>query len=361
MMRAFHFLLLIVALLASACAPSSEVASSDVADSEPVVVVDESAVTDSDAPADVVTLAEAWETGRTPDANVDSVAVWYAPEGADYLLATGKETHQLIVYDAATGETLRTVGREGDAMKQLRRPNGVLVLGDLALVVERDNHRVQVFALPSFESLGTFGEQELVYPYGITGEPIVDEGYRLYVTDNYELGGDVADERVEVFDLYLDGDDLVVEPVLTFGNDSDLTQVETLVVDPAHEHLVIADEADRLIRLYEVSGRATGRGIDDGHFRNEPEGIALYECGDRGWWVMTDQHDDVSYFHVFDRVSLEHRGVFMGELTAKTDGVTVGRASTEAFPEGAFYAVNADQSVTAFDWRDIATAFDLTC
>src|SRR3546814_3545447 len=80
----------------------------------------------------------------TPDDNIDSPAAWAAPDGRVLVIATAKATDRLVVYDGATGETLRHVGRSGAGEGEFDRPNGVAVVDELLFVVERDNRRVQV-------------------------------------------------------------------------------------------------------------------------------------------------------------------------------------------------------------------------
>jgi hypothetical protein len=70
--------------------------------------------------------------------------------------------------------------------------------GDLVFVVERDNHRVQVFELPDFRPLGHFGTDELVKPYGLWVEGRA--AGTVFVTDNHDLGPERGlDQRLHRF------------------------------------------------------------------------------------------------------------------------------------------------------------------
>ena len=109
----------------------------------------------------VVQIAEAWLTDRSEADNVDSPAPWHGPNGEHWVIATAKETNQLIVYDANTGKTIRKIGKEGTEAGEFNRPNGITVIDNLVLVVERDNHRIQVLQLPDFQSLGFIGAEHL--------------------------------------------------------------------------------------------------------------------------------------------------------------------------------------------------------
>jgi 3-phytase len=305
-----------------------------------------------------VTVAEAWLTERDERDNVDSVAVW-AGEGRQWLLATAKESHVLIVYDAATGEALDRIGGAGNAAGRFLRPNGISVVDDRVWVVERDNHRVQVLSLPDFEPLATFGAERLEKPYGLWVMP-TPEGYRVFVTDAYEMPDesvppdDQLDERLHVFEVRLDGGMRASYGGALGPTEGEgvLKKVESIYGDPAHDRLLVADElaAELDVKLFDLQGRFTGETLGEGILRYEPEGIALARCPDqRGYWIVTDQDEQANRFLVFDRVSLDYLGAFTGETTRNTDGVWLHQSRLPGFDAGAFYAVHNDGNVAAFD------------
>mgnify|MGYP006205472963 CR=1 FL=1 len=49
------------------------------------------------------------------------------------------------------------------------------------------------------------------------------------------------------------------------------------------------------------SGEYAGQTIGQEYLHYEPEGIALYECDDDGYWLVTDQSLTASYFHILRR------------------------------------------------------------
>lgn len=308
-------------------------------------------------------VVEAFESPRSPRDNIDSLAVWPRQR---WVLATAKATDRVLVFDAGTGALLRAFGSPGDGPGQFRRPNGVAVVDDLCLVVERDNHRVQVFALPGLEPLGSFGVSDLVAPYGLA---VVREGeagaLTVYVTDNYgetpagippaaELGA-----RVKQYAVRLNGGRVEATLVRRFGATSGegvLHVVESIGADPASGRLLIADEHESRhdIKVYTLDGEFTGTVVGRGLFAAEPEGIALFACGEGGWWVATDQRQQRTVFNLFDRRTLERVGSFQGRLVANTDGIAVAGPSLGPFASGALFAVHDDQSVAAFDWAEMA-------
>ena len=323
-------------------------------------------------PAAPARLTEAWQTVRDTLDNIDSPAVWHGPNEQHWLLSTAKTTDVLVVNDAATGRELRRVGGSGTGPGKMDRPNGIIVIDDLAMVVERDNHRVQVFALPAFTPLGTFGGDLLKKPYGLAVYPAAEPGaYMVYVTDNYEMADEsvppdsLLGERVRQFRVAIASGGLRAESVAAFGATSGpgvLKVVESIAADVPNNRLLIAEELETgsHIKVYTLDGRFTGKTIDSGLFPHQAEGIILYSCGDTsGYWVATDQDLTVNTFHVFDRQTLAHLGSFQGAATLNTDGIALTQRGFGDFPSGAFYAVHNDGNVAAFSWAAIADALKL--
>ena len=361
---------LAIALTLSACATTGDATTSAANKAEPIATIG--------APAVVV---EAFLSAMTPADNIDSLASWTTADGATWVFGTAKATDQLVVYDGDTGETLRTLGESGSADGRFKRPNGVFVIDDLLLVVERDNHRVQGFALPSLQPLGHFGQQQLIKPYGLWVNKAGDDRYEVYVSDAYMAGEDAdgedilpplaeLDERIKRYSVSLQGG-TIQESVIqaefagAFGDTGEtgaLRVVESLWGDPANGRLLVAEEDETYaneFKVYDVHGRFSGQVFGADILTAQAEGISLYTCGDQGWWLTTEQAKDLTTFHLFERDSLVHVGAFRGDKVANTDGIWLHQSATRAFPQGALYAVHDDQGMVAFDWRDIARVLEL--
>lgn len=318
-------------------------------------------------------IREAFLTPATPAENIDSPASWRAPDGQRWLLATAKAGDRLVIYDGGTGHPLRTVGSTGTALGQMRRPNGIAVIDDLALVVERDNHRVQLFQLPSMQPLLVLGADDLKQPYGLWVRAQKDS-YEVIVSDNYmspqneDLPPPLAelDQRFKRYQLRRVPEGWQARLMGSFGETTDAGAIriaESVFGDVENDRLLLAEEdvaTGTRLREYDLEGRYRGRDIGADLFKAQAEGMALMRCeGGAGYWIATDQFKDRSLFHIFDRKTLRHLGAFAGEKTANTDGVWLDQTSDARFPQGVFYAVDDDQAVAAFDWRDIAKALNL--
>lgn len=326
---------------------------------------------------DLPQVTERYVTANEPALNIDSVASWNRGDSA-WLFATSKDGHFVRLFDPATGTTIRDLGGPGSGVGEMQRPNGIVAVDDLLVVVERDNHRVQIFSLPALEPLALFGSDELIKHYGAWLMPDGADRYRLYVSDAYETADErvpapeALDRRIHVFTLDLERDaggrlsGVGTTHSAAFGATAGpgvLRVVESLWGDPNYDRLLIAEEdpaGGRVIKVYSLDGRYTGPLIGDGIFRAQPEGIALYACPDgSGWWLTTDQDRRRNVFQLFDRRTLAHVGGFTGAVTDNTDGIWLSQTPLPGFPAGAFFAVHDDQAVAAFDWRDIAAALGL--
>lgn len=314
-------------------------------------------------------IEEVFLTAVRDSSNIDSPAVWIAPGDSARILVTGKESNQLELYDGANGELLSFIGRTGSGPGEFLRPNGIAVIGNIALVVERDNSRVQAIRLPGGESLGWFGEPFLRLPYGITVLGSTDGSWEVYVTDAYATYDDqipsdsLLGARVKHFRVSLDGSQVKGSLVREFGDRSGsgvLKQVESIYADPISRSLMIADEVSVDVKVYAPDGSYAGTTIGGDFLYSEPEGIALYQCGPHaGYWVITDQSEVANTFHILDRETLRHLGAFRGRNTRNTDGIALTQATVNGWHGGVLYAVHDDQSVGAFPWSTIAGALGL--
>lgn len=325
----------------------------------------------------VSTVPERYVSAPADGDELDSLTTWPAADGTLWLIATAKSGHALVVYDAATGKTLRRVGGQGRGSGDFLRPNGIAAFGEHVFVAERDGRRVQVLRLPGFAAIGSFGQEQLRSPYGLWLHETEPGELEVLVTDSFMYGEDFdevppaaeLDQRVRRYRVGFDQDGrLMADYAGAFGDTGDgaLRMVESIAGDPANDRLLVADEyrpRGSTLREYTLAGAYTGRSVPASSFAAEAEGVALWSCaggaGDAGYWIAVDQLAPLTTFHVFERRSLALAGSFHGETVSWTDGIALHAAATPDFPYGALFAVHADKSVAAFDLGDIGRALDL--
>ncbi|MFA8341494.1 MAG: phytase [Rhodothermaceae bacterium] len=306
-----------------------------------------------------VVIKEIYQTHRDTIDNVDSPAFW-ENGSLNLLIATAKETHRLLVYNAENGEHIKNIGNEGEGELQFKRPNGIAVIDDYLLVVERDNQRVQILSLPDFNFVGFVTDSLLTNPYGLN---IVSKGngYRLYVTDNYETeteeipADSLLDKRIHIYDLTINDNQLNYNLVKFAGATTGkgiLSIVESVFLDQENDNLVISeeDETQSSIKIYDSEGNSKEKVFGLGLFKYQVEGIALYKKENgNGFWIVTDQSHEKNRFMIFDRKTFEYKGAFIGKNTTNTDGVWLTQKSFGNFKKGAFFAIHDDGNVSAFN------------
>ncbi|MBK7595974.1 MAG: phytase [Gemmatimonadetes bacterium] len=343
----------VLLLLVSACGrPATPPPAADMTDSPPIAAE----------------VREAWQTARDTLLDIDSPAIWHGPQGEAWLLVSAKAGDLIRVHDAATGKWLRDVGTAGRGPGQFERPNGLAVMDDLLWVVERDGRRVQLLQLPDFTPLGSYGEGDLVKPYGISVAVDGAGNYRTWITDSYELVKDsvppdsALGRRVREYRVVVRGGRATAALVRTFGDTTGagvLRVVESIMADPANDQLLIAEELEGASQLkrYTLAGRFTGDTVPQRFFPNQAEGIVLYACGDSaGYWVATDQGKVINTYHLFDRKTLAHVGAFGSPTIKNTDGIALTQRALPGFRAGALFAVHDDGGVAAISWEAIAKA-----
>ncbi len=330
---------------------------------------------DAPAPTTVVDayIPEAWISGENAADELDSLAVWPTETGSTWLIATAKSTHTLAVFDAETGERLRSVGSRGPGPLQFDRPNGIAVFGDYAFVAERDNHRVQVLQLPDFTPLGMIGADVLRVPYGLWVRETGPGQLELFVTDSFMTDFNTRelppmaelDQRVKRFSVEFSADGAVQSNYLgAFGDTTSagaLRMVESIAGDAAYDRLLIAEEDRRVgstLRDYTLQGIYREHSLP--RFDADAEGVALWACdAGEGYWIAVDQLGP-TVFRIFDRTTLQPLKTFSGTVVANTDGQVLYAAGTPRFPAGALYALHDDKAIAAFDLRDIVKALGLS-
>lgn len=324
------------------------------------------------AVADFESISPDWISPASTDPQLDSVAAWTAPDGAQWLIASG--SGGLRALDAETGALRRAFGGAGDRPGQFAHPAGLAVIDNMLLVVERDNHRVQVLRLPDLLPLATFGEADLRRPYGIWARPLGEGEYEVLVTDNYMSDFDSAlppalpllDRRVKRFHVEADGAFVAARLEQAFGDTragGALHQVGAIAGDPGNGRLLIAEadaQAGAAVRLYSFAGDYSGRDLGFGLLHTRAAGIALWACADgSGYWIVADPFADRSVFHVFDRKTLAHRGAFSSKRIAGSGGIWLRQGASTAFPDGVLFALNEGRTVAAIAWPRIAIELNL--
>ena len=269
-----------------------------------------------------------------PGKNVDSPAIWIAPNPEDSLvLLTEKGGGSVMVFKADSKATfVRRFGR-------FKRPNGVAVLQgvaigsvkkDLAFVTDRDGDVVQVYSIPDFELVGKFAEG-VAKPMGISLYHRPGDGAVFaYLVSKYGRG----DDKVIRFRLGDREGRITATREINFGKEL-LTDQETVMVDADRELVYVADEDRHEIKVYDLDGKLQTT-FGKPYFSAQVEGIVLTGCGRSGFIIAVDQKS-VTELEIFDRATFQHLGTIKTALHL-TDGLAVTEHPLRDYPDGLFVA-----------------------
>jgi 3-phytase len=281
-------------------------------------------------------------TESVMDAGMDSIGFLMRKH---VIVVTVKDRNELHVYNAMNGELKNSIKREN------AYPNGITTINDqFVLVTERDNQQVAVFN-SSMEFLGSFGNNELRSPYGITFYKQDDNSYKVLVTDSYEYNNP-REDRILTWDFNIENESFNVSSASILGNPT-LYQVESIQADKHYNTLLVAEEMKKhhkVMALDLMTGEVLKEDLGDFNRGNDPEGIALViNKNHQGYWICTEQSKTDNRFHLYDRKTLEHLATMYLDNVSYTDGIATAYMHGKWF----LYAVDNDARVAAFELPEI--------
>ena len=281
-------------------------------------------------------------TDPVEDAGMDSIGFLMRKH---VIVVTVKDKNEIHVYNAMNGEFKKSIKRDNAF------PNGVTTINDqFVLVTERDNKQVAVFN-SSMDFLGTFGNDELRSPYGITFYKQEEGLYKVLVTDSYEYNNP-REDRILTWDFTIDNESFNVSSASVLGNPT-LYQVESIYADQHYQTLLVAEEMKehhKVMALDLMTGEVKKEDLGNFNRGNDPEGIALVINKDNnGYWICTEQSKTDNRFHLYDRKTLEYMNTMYLDNVSYTDGIATAYMHGKWF----LYAVDNDARVVAFELPEI--------
>ena len=281
-------------------------------------------------------------TEPVEDAGMDSIGFLMRKH---VIVVTLKDKNEIHVYNAMNGEFKKSIKRDNAF------PNGVTTINDqFVLVTERDNKQVAVFN-SSMDFLGTFGNDELRSPYGITFYKQEEGLYKVLVTDSYEYNNP-REDRILTWDFTIDNESFNVSSASVLGNPT-LYQVESIYADQHYQTVLVAEEMKehhKVMALDLMTGEVKKEDLGNFNRGNDPEGIALVINKDNnGYWICTEQSKTDNRFHLYDRKTLEYMNTMYLDNVSYTDGIATAYMHGKWF----LYAVDNDARVVAFELPEI--------
>ena len=293
-------------------------------------------------PSVIILDSPMFVTESVADAGMDSIGFLMRKH---VIVVTVKDKNELHVYGAMNGKFKKSIKREN------AYPNGITTINDqFVLVTERDNKQVAVFN-SSMEFLGTFGNEELRSPYGITFYKQENNSYKVLVTDSYEYNNP-REDRILSWDFTIESGEFSVGPATVLGNPT-LYQVESIQADKHYQTLLVAEEMKehhKVMALDLMTGEVIKEDLGNFDRGNDPEGIALVvNKNNNGYWICTEQSKTDNRFHLYDRKTLEYMTTMYLDNVSYTDGIATAYMHGKWF----LYAVDNDARIVAFELPEI--------
>jgi len=309
----------------------------------------------------------------------DDPAIWIHPAdpSKSLLLGTDKVESRGGLYVFNLDGTLR------QSITPLDRPNNVDVeyglaiedrSVDIAVVTERRQHRLRVFAIPgdggALMDLVPAGLPVLDGTTGDASEPMGIALYRrprdsaIFVIVAPKGGG--ATDYLWQYRLHADPTGrLTAMLVRRFGQFSRSGEIEGVVVDDRLGYVYYSDEGSA-IRKYHADPDHADAALELASFgtqgyAGDREGLAIYETGPAtGFLVSSDQLPNSTRLKLYRREGApgnahDHSEVqTMVTASDSTDGLEATSRALPGFPQGLLVMMNSrDKNFLIYDWRSI--------
>lgn len=317
----------------------------------------------------------------------DDPAIWIHPSDPSKSLVLGTDK-----IESAGG--LYVFGLDGvlrQSMTPLDRPNNVdveygLAIGgqwtDIAVVTERMQHRLRVFAIPAdggpLTDLAPAGLPVLEGQIGDASEPM---GIALYKRPRDGVIFAIVAPKSGAASNYLwqyrlESDRtsrLTATFVRRFGNFSrtsatpdEIGEIEAVVVDDALGYVYYSDERSAIRKYHADPDQADAArelaviGVDG--YVGDREGLAIYDTGEgTGFLVSSDQVEGGTRLKLYRRQGSskgphDHSEVrTVVTVSDATDGLDVTSRALPGFPHGLLVMMNSSAGNFLFyDWRAVA-------
>jgi len=272
-----------------------------------------------------------WKTVCDNNLNIDSITSWQK-----YILVSSKDQHKILCYNKNNGKLEFSIGEKGYDYDKFNRPNGLTVIGNYLFVIERNNKRCQIINMKTRKSMSFFGYKKLEQPYGISGFLHKDQ-YIIFISDN-KL------DKIFKFNIVIENNEIKKISSSIFI-ELPGSSLESLLIDYNNERILIAQEERKKIKIFNYD-KILIKEINN-IFEGQPEGITMTNNN----YIFTDQNDDKTFFHVYDKNSLEYKYSINNNLIKNTDGIH--------FEDGYLYAIDNDCSLAKLnileDQHDVIT------
>jgi 3-phytase len=246
-----------------------------------------------------------WKTLCHSKTSMDKLQWWYNKYSKEYwLFILSKDCSKIFILNALSGKYIKSLGTCGDKVGEFDGPVDMTIYDDYLIILEKDNHRVQIFSLPELVYVGFIGEIELSNPNCIESIKLKKDNKEfccLYIGDNL----DNKPSRRKCYFRFIfeinkmgiyDTEVLKIEP----DNKGELGYIESIRYDSVHDNLLIVDKLSKDIKVFNFENNYKKTILKD-QFKGEPGDIDLMKDNNKGMIFIGDFSRLDNFFHIYSR------------------------------------------------------------
>jgi len=281
-------------------------------------------------------------------ASMNKLKWWYNEVSKEYwLFVLSEESNKIFILNALSGKYIKSLGSHGDRVGQFDTPKDISIYDNFLFVLEKDNHRVQIFSLPDLNFVGLIGEMELTQPSCIETIKLQKDKKNyccVYVGDNL----DNKPSRNKIYFKFIfeinnteifDQEVLKYEPKDKFQ----LGYIESIKYDGITDNLFIVDKMHKNIKIFNFNDDSKNIILKD-FFKGNPGEINII----KNHIFIGDYSRLDNFFHIFSR-NLNYNLSYISEKTLKNECFTI----IEHFNNLILYTADEDDQVLAHRIYDL--------
>lgn len=313
---------------------------------------------------------EAYKVSDPTPNDTDDPAVWInkTDPSKSILIGTDKDTEGGLYAFDLSGSLLPDL-----PFIPLNRPNNVDVeygfkfdneFIDIAVVTERNTDKIRVVSLPDFKlidngGISVFEDDSLRSPMGV-GLYKDSEG-AIYAFVSRKDGP--AEGYIYQYLLTTRNDKVTGTLVRKFGHFSGSKEIESIAIDDKNGLVYYSDEGIG-IRKYSADANSTSQDgvlFGQGDFKEDNEGISIYDKEGEGYVIVSDQQRGT--FNFYERTTnVTDIPKYIGRVyvdAVESDGSeTISIPLGSEYPEGLFVAMSDDKTFRLYRLEELLAAID---
>jgi 3-phytase len=243
---------------------------------------------------------------------------WYNEFSKEYwLFILSQDSNKIFILNALSGKYIKSLGSHGDAIGQFDTPSDMSIYDDYLFILERDNHRIQIFSLPELKFVGIIGEVELTAPNCLETIKLRKDNKNyccVYVGDNLD-NKPSRNKCYFKFILELNESGIYDTEVTRYEpkEKSQLGFIQSIKYDGVQDNLYIVDKLSKDVKIFNFNDQYKST-ILKNYFKGNPGEINIIQNN----IFIGDFSRLDNFFHIFSR-NFKHENTLVSDKTLKNE------------------------------------------